>query len=228
MLINYQGQVKISDFGISRDLESTLAKATTFTGTLLYMAPERISGGMYSYPSDIWSFGLAVMACAIGKLPVPTNDGYWGVVHAVQEQPSPSLRDYGSHFSPEFCDFLDQCLQKNPMYRPPAARLLEHPFIKKNYSPREHANVRLSRDQQPLSAKALKRSRQELREIADKAQAWCRDHADALRKLSATHASDENFQYVSNRSKVEALAKQLRLPVDEVTTQFAFLDEYCE
>ncbi|CAI5700554.1 hypothetical protein KXD40_007467 [Peronospora effusa] len=35
MLINRKGQVKISDFGISRDLESTLAKATTFTGTLL-------------------------------------------------------------------------------------------------------------------------------------------------------------------------------------------------
>ncbi|CAI5718144.1 unnamed protein product [Peronospora destructor] len=44
-------KVKISDFGISRDLESTLAKATIFTDTLLYMAPERISGGMYSYPS---------------------------------------------------------------------------------------------------------------------------------------------------------------------------------
>ncbi|KAG6970808.1 hypothetical protein JG688_00004685 [Phytophthora aleatoria] len=170
MLINHQGQVKISDFGISRDLESTLAKATTFTGTLLYMAPERISGGMYSYPSDLWSFGLAVMACAIGKLPVPTKDGYWGVVHAVQEQPSPRLRDYGDHFSPELCDFLDQCLQKNPMYRPPAAGLLEHPFIKKNYSPREQTNVRLSRDQQPPTAKALEHSRQELRNIAEKAQ----------------------------------------------------------
>ncbi len=40
--------------GISTDLENTLAKATTFTGTLQYMAPERISGGQYSYPSDIW------------------------------------------------------------------------------------------------------------------------------------------------------------------------------
>ncbi|KAE9021922.1 hypothetical protein PR003_g13988 [Phytophthora rubi] len=218
MLINYRGQVKISDFGISRDLESTLAKATTFTGTLLYMAPERISGGTYSYPSDVWSFGLVVMACAIGKLPVPTKDGYWGVVHAVQEQPSPRLKDYGDHFSPELCDFLDQCLQKNPMYRPPAARLLEHPFIKKNYSPREQANVRLSRDRQPLSAKALERSRQEMRDIADKAQSWCRDHSEALRRLPRN---------ISSRSKVEALAKQLRLPVDEVTSHFTFLDEYC-
>ncbi|EEY59831.1 mitogen-activated protein kinase kinase, putative [Phytophthora infestans T30-4] len=218
MLINSQGQVKISDFGISRDLESTLAKATTFTGTLLYMAPERISGGMYSYPSDLWSFGLAVMACAIGKLPVPTKDGYWGVVHAVQEQPSPRLQDYGDHFSPELCDFLDQCLQKNPMYRPPAARLLEHPFIKNNYSLREQENVRLSRDQQPPTAKALERSRQELRNIADKAQIWCRDHADGVRGLSS--------QDMSTHNKVEALAKQLRLSVVEVASHFTFLDEY--
>ncbi|ETV98445.1 serine/threonine protein kinase, variant [Aphanomyces invadans] len=108
ILVNKAGRVKISDFGISRELESTLAEAMTFTGTLLYMAPERISGGTYSYPSDIWSFGLALMACAIGKLPMPTEDGYWGVVHAVQEQPSPRLRDYSADFSPDLCDFLDQ------------------------------------------------------------------------------------------------------------------------
>ncbi|CAI5741397.1 unnamed protein product [Peronospora destructor] len=227
MLINHRGQVKISDFGISRDLESTLAKATTFTGTLLYMAPERISGGMYSYPSDIWSFGLAVMACAIGKMPVPIKDGYWGVVHAVQEQPSPRLQDYGDHFSPEFCDFLDQCLRKNPLSRPPAADLLEHPFIKKNHSPREHANSRLSRDRQLPTAKALERSRQEMSIIAEKAQSWCRAHADDFRQLLYISESNEG-QDVSNRSKIVVLAKQLRLPVDEVAPHFAFLDEYCK
>ncbi|ETV78257.1 serine/threonine protein kinase, variant 1 [Aphanomyces astaci] len=131
ILVNKQGRVKISDFGISRDLESTLAEAMTFTGTLLYMAPERISGGTYSYPSDIWSFGLAIMACAIGKLPMPTEDGYWGVVHAVQEQPSPCLKDYGADFSPDLCDFLDQCLCKDPLKRPSASILLCHPFIQR-------------------------------------------------------------------------------------------------
>lgn len=112
------------------------------------------------------------------------------------------------------------------MYRPPAARLLEHPFIKKNYSPREQANVRLSRDRQPLSAKALDRSRQEMREIADKAQSWCRDHPEALRRLSSISESS-GAQNISSQSKVEALAKQLRLPVDEVASNFAFLEEYC-
>ncbi|CAH0482836.1 unnamed protein product [Peronospora belbahrii] len=227
MLINHQGQVKISDFGISRDLESTLAKATTFTGTLLYMAPERISGGMYSYPSDLWSFGLAIMACVIGKLPVPTSDGYWGVVHAVQEQPSPRLQDYGDHFSPELCDFLDQCLHKNPLYRPPAATLLEHPFIKKNYLPSEQATVDLSRGRQPLTTKLLERSRKDMISIAVKAQSWCRDHVNAFRRLSYINEGTE-VQSTSSRSKIEALAKQLRLPVDEVAPHFTFLDEYCK
>ncbi|RLN94544.1 hypothetical protein BBJ28_00002541 [Nothophytophthora sp. Chile5] len=258
MLINHQGQVKvvsnvslhscpwwdhflsescvfwlqISDFGISRDLESTLAKATTFTGTLLYMAPERISGGMYSYPSDIWSFGLAVMACAIGKLPVPAKDGYWGVVHAVQEQPSPRLSDFGDRFSPELCDFLDQCLQKNPMLRPPAARLLEHPFIRKNHSPREQESARLHLEQQPPTEKALERSRQELLNIATKAHSWCQEHVDALRQRSpSTTQGDqprERFDHISSRSKIEALAAQLRLPVDEVAPHLSFLAQYCD
>uniref|UniRef100_A0AAV1UNV8 Serine/threonine protein kinase n=1 Tax=Peronospora matthiolae TaxID=2874970 RepID=A0AAV1UNV8_9STRA len=226
MLINYQGQVKISDFGISRDLESTLAKATTFTGTLLYMAPERISGGTYSYPSDIWSFGLAIMACAIGKLPVPSKEGYWGVVQAVQEQPSPRLQDYDDRFSPELCDFLDQCLQKNPMYRPPAAILLEHSFIKKHFLPKEQTNVRLSRDRRPRTAEALERSRQEMRTIASKAHSWCLDHADVFQCLSSTSGVNGS-QVTSSKRKIEVLAEQLHLPVDEVAPHFTFLDEFC-
>ncbi|CAI5719193.1 unnamed protein product [Hyaloperonospora brassicae] len=227
MLINHQGQVKISDFGISRDLESTLAKATTFTGTLLYMAPERISGGMYSYPSDLWSFGLAIMACAIGKLPVPAKEGYWGVVQAVQEQPSPRLRDYGDRFSPELCDFLEQCLQKNPMHRPPAAILLEHSFIKRNcLSPREQTGVRLSQDRQPRTAEAIERSRQEMRNIASKAQSWCLDHADTFRRLSLTNGMNGS-RNASSKRKTEVLAQQLHLPVDEVAPHFAFLDGFC-
>ena len=44
LLINSRGDTKISDFGIVREMEDTLAKADTFVGTLTYMSPERISG----------------------------------------------------------------------------------------------------------------------------------------------------------------------------------------
>lgn len=34
------------------------------------------------------------------------------------------------HLSDEARDFVRQCLQRNPLHRPTAARLLEHPFVK--------------------------------------------------------------------------------------------------
>ncbi|KAI9918791.1 hypothetical protein PsorP6_011998 [Peronosclerospora sorghi] len=199
LLLNRQGHVKKLTMGI-------MAR---------YMAPERISGGVYSYPSDIWSLGLALLACAIGKVPVPTTAGYWGVVHAVQAQPFARLEDYGDHFSVEFAAFLDQCLQKNPRHRPSATALLAHPFITKNYAPTEAGDARFRQDHQALTAKA----RQDLERIADKAQAWCRDHDEAFKRLACLTASLPN--------KLEILAKQLRLPVEEVQRHFAFLSDYC-
>ena len=62
ILINNLGQVKISDFGIARNLDPESDKnlqtgeqqAKTFVGTLTYMSPERIGGGEYSFSSDLW------------------------------------------------------------------------------------------------------------------------------------------------------------------------------
>lgn len=39
LLINHFGDVKVSDFGIVREMENSMAKATTFVGTLTYMSP---------------------------------------------------------------------------------------------------------------------------------------------------------------------------------------------
>lgn len=38
ILINSAGQIKITDFGVSRELESTQAYANTFVGTVNYMS----------------------------------------------------------------------------------------------------------------------------------------------------------------------------------------------
>lgn len=44
LLINHMGDVKISDFGIVKELGTQRSMANTFVGTLTYMSPERISG----------------------------------------------------------------------------------------------------------------------------------------------------------------------------------------
>lgn len=79
ILINTRGQVKICDFGVSGNLVASIAK--TNIGCQSYMAPERISGGSfmqagsgdgtYSVQSDIWSLGLTIIECGMGKYPYP-------------------------------------------------------------------------------------------------------------------------------------------------------------
>jgi serine/threonine protein kinase len=41
ILLDRDGRIKISDFGIARKLEHSISMASTFTGTLTYMSPER-------------------------------------------------------------------------------------------------------------------------------------------------------------------------------------------
>lgn len=81
ILINTRGQIKICDFGVSGNLVASIAK--TNIGCQSYMAPERISGGgiaaaganpgggTYSAQSDIWSLGLSIIECAMGRYPYP-------------------------------------------------------------------------------------------------------------------------------------------------------------
>ncbi|KAI6856709.1 MAP kinase, partial [Hortaea werneckii] len=72
VLVNSKGQIKLCDFGVSSELENSVAD--TFVGTGMYMAPERIQGGAYTVKSDVWSVGLTLMELAIGKFPFSPSD----------------------------------------------------------------------------------------------------------------------------------------------------------
>lgn len=80
VLMNTRGQIKICDFGVSGNLVASFAK--TNIGCQSYMAPERISTGAmgggvgnnpgsYSVQSDIWSLGLTIIECSMGRYPYP-------------------------------------------------------------------------------------------------------------------------------------------------------------
>ncbi|EKU20136.1 ser thr kinase [Nannochloropsis gaditana CCMP526] len=69
LLINSHGEVKVSDFGLSAELQSSLAMCGTFVGTFKYMSPERIRNDPYDYASDVWSLGLTLIECATGRYP---------------------------------------------------------------------------------------------------------------------------------------------------------------
>jgi serine/threonine protein kinase len=95
------------------------------------MAPERIDGREYSYPSDIWAFGLSLLTVALGRLPIDTKGGYWSILHSIRDSAPPCVPADDLRFSSEFKDFISKCLQNKPEDRWLCHQLLQHPFLRK-------------------------------------------------------------------------------------------------
>uniref|UniRef100_A0A673AP01 mitogen-activated protein kinase kinase n=1 Tax=Sphaeramia orbicularis TaxID=375764 RepID=A0A673AP01_9TELE len=130
VLINAKGQVKMCDFGISGHLVDSVAK-TMDAGCKPYMAPERINPDLnqkgYSVKSDIWSLGITMIELAILKFPYDSWGTPFQQLKQVVDEPSPQLP--ADRFSPEFVDFISQCLRKKPNERPAYTELMDHPFF---------------------------------------------------------------------------------------------------
>ncbi|CAL1707698.1 unnamed protein product [Somion occarium] len=133
VLVNRRGEVKLCDFGVSGQLEKSLAK--TNIGCQSYMAPERIKGesqgnlGTYTVSSDVWSLGLAMIEMGLGHYPYPpeTYANVFAQLQAIVHGDPPELPD--DRFSEHARDFVLRCLHKVPDRRATYAELLAHPFL---------------------------------------------------------------------------------------------------
>ncbi|KAI0790747.1 kinase-like domain-containing protein [Abortiporus biennis] len=136
VLVNKRGDVKLCDFGVSGQLEGSLAK--TNIGCQSYMAPERIQGesqnnlGTYSVSSDVWSLGLAMIEMALGHYPYPpeTYENVFAQLTAIVHGDPPELPD--DRYSQSARDFVARCLHKVPSMRANYAELLAHPFLEED------------------------------------------------------------------------------------------------
>ena len=71
LMVSGKGQVKLTDFGIAKDLDATALTATGRTlGTAAYMAPEQIRGTPeISHKTDLYSLGILIYQMLTGRLP---------------------------------------------------------------------------------------------------------------------------------------------------------------
>jgi len=135
ILHNSQGEVKLTDFGISKIMSNASVAAGTFVGTSTYMSPERCLGEDYGFPSDIWSAGMVFYELATGKYPFSNCKSFIALYDQLCEKPEPRLK--AEVFPEEFCDFVACCLMRDLTKRSSCSALLAHPFLSKDGSPRE-------------------------------------------------------------------------------------------
>eukprot|EP00257_Ricinus_communis_P026698 XP_025014112.1 G-type lectin S-receptor-like serine/threonine-protein kinase At1g61370 [Ricinus communis] len=69
ILLDEKMNPKISDFGLARMFEGTqdLGSTHRVVGTLGYMAPEYLLGGIYSEKSDVFGFGVLILEIVSGR-----------------------------------------------------------------------------------------------------------------------------------------------------------------
>ncbi|MFP5264042.1 MAG: serine/threonine protein kinase [Blastocatellia bacterium] len=111
------GQVKLLDFGIAKSGSSPALTVTgAFIGTLQYLSPEQMQGGVADARSDIWALGVLFYEMTTGHLPFDATtlgDFYQKISKANYVQPSVINPDVPR----EIERIISRCLKKNPADR---------------------------------------------------------------------------------------------------------------
>ncbi|XP_035825113.1 mitogen-activated protein kinase kinase kinase kinase 5 isoform X2 [Aplysia californica] len=139
ILVTDEGDIKLADFGVSAQITATMCKRKSFIGTPYWMAPEVAAverKGGYNQQCDIWAVGITAIEFA--ELQPPMFDLHPMRALFLMSKSGfkpPQLKDKNK-WSPVFQHFIKVALTKNPKKRPPADKLVDHPFLQGDLSRR--------------------------------------------------------------------------------------------
>jgi eukaryotic-like serine/threonine-protein kinase len=91
ILIDDEGNAKITDFGIALALSATnITQTNAVLGSVHYLSPEQARGGMANRKSDIYSLGIVMFELVTGRLPFSGESAVSiALKHLQSETPSP-------------------------------------------------------------------------------------------------------------------------------------------
>jgi len=113
ILLDEEGHVALTDFGLSMDRHDGVRMAHTICGSPVYLAPELIERQPYTFTVDWWALGVVLFEIMSGQVPFPSHNRhrmFEKILH------SPVMFHRGV-FSASARSFIGQLLIKDPQRR---------------------------------------------------------------------------------------------------------------
>jgi serine/threonine-protein kinase len=118
VLITDDGQVKVTDFGIARavNTEESLTQTGAVMGTATYFSPEQAEGMGVDSRTDIYSLGVVLFEMVTGRPPFLGDTPVAVASKHVRDHP-PSPRELNPSIPPTFEAIILKAMDKNPDFR---------------------------------------------------------------------------------------------------------------
>ncbi|XP_009607229.1 CBL-interacting serine/threonine-protein kinase 24 isoform X1 [Nicotiana tomentosiformis] len=131
LLLDCQGNLKVSDFGLSALPQQGVELLHTTCGTPNYVAPEVLSNRGYDgAAADVWSCGVVLYVLMAGYLPFDEAD-----LHTLYTKINAAEFSCPFWFSPGATSLIRKIIDPNPRTRIKIEGIRRDPWFRKNYMP---------------------------------------------------------------------------------------------
>ncbi len=138
IIIEDDGKIKITDFGIAMALNATqLTQTNSVMGSVHYLPPEQASGKSATTKSDIYSMGILMYELITGNVPFKGDNAVEIALKQMKEK-IPSIRKQNPAIPQSIENIILKATAKNPRNRYESARQMHEDLL--HCLDEEHAN----------------------------------------------------------------------------------------
>ncbi len=117
ILMDQNGNVKITDFGIAMALSATsITQTNSVLGSVHYLSPEQARGGVANHKSDIYSLGIVMFELLTGRLPFSGESAVSIALKHLQSE-TPSIRRWNPAIPQSVENIVLKATAKDPFHR---------------------------------------------------------------------------------------------------------------